>query len=84
MEKEKEPWRSTLIHHQRKIKNLVTRKERSWTLPSASAIFRYLSNFHNAEQEELRGMRKAFMPASNEHLKAVGKINAKLISVGDR
>jgi len=60
------------------------RKGRSRTLPSASAIFRYISNFHNEQQEKLRVKGKAFIPASNEHLKALGKINAELISFGDR
>ncbi len=60
------------------------RKGRSRTLPSASAIFRYIANFHNEQQEKLRVKGKAFIPASNEHLKALGKINAELISVGDR
>jgi hypothetical protein len=60
------------------------RKERTRTFPSASAIFRYLENFHNAEQEKLRVKGKAFIPASNEHLKVFGKINAEMISLGGR
>lgn len=60
------------------------RKERTRTFPSASAIFRYLANFHNAEQEKVRANGKAFIPSSNGHLKAMGKINSELISVGDR
>jgi hypothetical protein len=60
------------------------RKERMRAFPSASAIFRYLANFHNAAQEKLRVKGKAFIPASNEHLRAFGKINAEMISVGDR
>jgi hypothetical protein len=60
------------------------RKERTRTFPSASAIFRYLANFHNTEQEKHRVKGKAFIPASNEHLKAFGKINAEMISIGDR
>jgi hypothetical protein len=60
------------------------RKGRRRTLPSASAILRYIANFHNAEQEQLRVKGKAFIQASNEPLKAFGKINAELISFGDR
>jgi len=55
------------------------RKGRSRTLPSASAIFRYLGNFHNAEGEELREKRKAFIPAANDHLQALGRINGDLM-----
>jgi len=59
------------------------RKERTRTFPSASAIFRYLSKFHNAEGEKLRVKGKAYIPASNEYLKALGKINAEMIDIGD-
>jgi len=60
------------------------RKERTRTFPSVSAIFRYLANFHNAEQEKLRIKGKAFIPEPNEYLNVFGKINAEMISVGDR
>jgi len=73
-----------LTRKERRMVKKRWRKGRSRTLPSASAIFRYLANFHNAEQEELRVKGKAFIPAPKEHLKAFGKINAGLISVGDR
>ncbi len=60
------------------------RKGRTRTLPSASAIFRYLGGFHDAGQEGLRQEGKAFIPAPNEHLKAFGKINAELLGVACR
>jgi hypothetical protein len=59
------------------------RKGRTRTFPSASAIFRYLSKFHNAEAEKLRVKGKAYIPASNEYLRALGKINAGMIDMGD-
>jgi len=55
------------------------RKERKRTMPSASVIFRYLSKFHDKEQEELRVGGKAFIPAANEHLVAFSRINSELI-----
>ncbi len=55
------------------------RKERKRTFPSASVIFRYLSNFHDEEQEKLRTAGKAFIPAANEHLKMLRRINGELI-----
>ncbi len=55
------------------------RKGRKRTMPSASAIFRYLSNFHDKEQEALRVEGKAFIPAANEHLRAFSRINSELI-----
>lgn len=55
------------------------RKERKRTFPSASVIFRYLSKFHDEEQEKLRTAGKAFIPAANEHLKMLRRINGELI-----
>jgi hypothetical protein len=55
------------------------RRGRSRTLPSSSAIFRYLSYFHDEGQEGLREKGKAFIPAANEHLKALGLINRDML-----
>ena len=44
------------------------RKERKRSVPSPSAVFRYLSALHDAEQEGLRQLGKAFIPRPNEHL----------------
>lgn len=55
------------------------RKGRSRTLPSASALFRYLANFHDAEEEKHRQEGKAFIPQANDHLKAIIRINKELI-----
>ena len=54
------------------------RKEKTRAVPSASSIFRYLEKFHNAEQEKLRQPGKAFIPAPNEHLQGLVKINKEL------
>ena len=53
------------------------RKEKNRSVPSPSAAFRYLSNFHDPEQEKLRKKTdiKAFIPAPNEHLKGLEQIN---------
>ncbi|MFQ5621673.1 MAG: IS1380 family transposase [Candidatus Nanoarchaeia archaeon] len=56
------------------------RKEKRRTVPSASAVFRYLASFHDAEQENLRQTGKAFIPESNEHLKGFTKINSDFLS----
>jgi hypothetical protein len=55
------------------------RKGRSRTLPSASALFRYLGNFHDVEQERHREKGRAFIPAANDHLKALARINGDLM-----
>lgn len=55
------------------------RKERKRTMPSASVIFRYLSNFHDKGQEKFRVDGKAFIPAANEYLQAFSRINRDLL-----
>jgi len=51
------------------------RKERERSVPSPSAVFRYLSVFHDFEQEALRQPGKAFIMAANEHLAGFVKVN---------
>ena len=56
------------------------RKEKKRAVPSASSVFRYLSNFHDSEQEDIRKEAdvKAFIPASNDHLIGLEKVNKDL------
>jgi len=53
------------------------RKEKKRSVPSPSAAFRYLSEFHDAEQEKNREASKvkAFIPKLNEHLKGLIQVN---------
>ena len=65
----------------RKVKRALLRrwrKEKTRTVPSPSSIFRYLAKFHSIEQEGLRQPGKAFIPAPNEHLQGLVKINKEL------
>jgi len=65
----------------RKVKRALLRrwrKEKTRTVPSPSSIFRYLAKFHNIEQEKLRQPGRAFIPAPNEHLQGLVKINKEL------
>ena len=55
------------------------RKERQRTVPSPSAVFRYLSAFHDVEQERLRRPGKAFIPAANEHLGGFAEVNREFL-----
>jgi hypothetical protein len=48
-------------------------------IPSATSIFRYLSHFHDEEQEARRVQGTAFIPQPNEHLKGLSRINAELV-----
>lgn len=71
----------TEIHGlKRKVRRALERrwrKEKKRSVPSPSAVFRYLSKFHDAKQEELRLSSdvKAFIPRHNEHLKGLREIN---------
>jgi len=53
------------------------RKEKKRSLPSPSAVFRYLSWFHDSEQEKIRteSSIKAFIPTPNEHLTGLEQVN---------
>jgi hypothetical protein len=55
------------------------RRQKVRSVPSASAIFRYLAVFHDREQERLREPGRAFIPRSNQWLKALGKVNREFV-----
>jgi hypothetical protein len=55
------------------------RKERSRTVPSSSSIFRYLSAFHDKDEEKKRVEGKAFIPVPNEHLRGLAMVNAEMV-----
>lgn len=48
-------------------------------VPSSSSVFRYLSSFHNAEEEKKRVAGKAFIPASNQYLRGLSKVNGEMM-----
>jgi hypothetical protein len=56
------------------------RKERSRSIVSPSAARRYLSLFHDEEQESLREAGKAFIPKANEDLLGLRRVNAEFVS----
>ncbi len=60
------------------------RKERHRTVPSPSAVFRYLSGFHDREEEQQRQPHQAFIPAANPALHGLGKVNADLVAFVQR
>jgi len=55
------------------------RKEKTRSVPSSSAVFRYLSEFHDRAQDGLREGGKAFIPLSNEALVGLCKVNKDLV-----
>ena len=56
------------------------RKERKRAVPSPSGVFRYMAAFDNPAEESKRALGQAFIPAANEHLQALGRVNAELLS----
>ena len=56
------------------------RKEQQRSVPSPSSVFRYLSAFHDPEQEELREAGKAYIPGANEYLRGFAKVNGDFLS----
>ena len=56
------------------------RKERTRAVPSPSSVFRYLSAFQDDEEEQKREPHRAFIPASNEHLRGLARVNADLVA----
>ena len=49
------------------------RGERRRSVPSESAVFRYLEGFHNADEEASRQAHRAFIPAPNQALEGLYK-----------
>jgi hypothetical protein len=56
------------------------RKERHRSVPSPSALFRYLEAFHNPGEEMRRKAGKAFIPAPNEHLQGLRRANQDFVA----
>jgi len=56
------------------------RKEKTRSVPSSSSVFRYLAEFHDKDQEQLRRPGKAFIPESKEELKGLCQVNKGLMA----
>ena len=59
------------------------RREKRRAVPSPSAVFRYLGEFHDPEQERARhaeGAPEAFIPAPNEALQGLALVNRDLLA----
>jgi hypothetical protein len=69
-----------LTRQQRRAMERRWRKEHHRSVPSASALFRYLGAFHDPEGEKKRERGKAFIPAPNEHLQGLRKANRDFVA----
>lgn len=68
-----------LSRPQRRALERRFRRQRGRTVPSASAVFRYLAGFHDQEQEGLRVPGRAFIPPPTEGLLGLRWVNRDLI-----
>lgn len=73
-----------LPRNERRILERRWRKERGRTFVSCSPVFRYLAAFHDQAQEEKRQPHSAFIPAANQHLKSLGKVNRDFVAFVQR
>ena len=55
------------------------RVERRRSVPSESAVFRYLEMFHDAGAEAMRQAHRAFIPAPNGAMEGLRRVNADLV-----
>jgi hypothetical protein len=69
-----------LTRQQRRAQERRWRKEQHRSVPSPSAVFRYLGAFHNPDEEEKREKNKAFIPAPNGHLQGLMRVNRDLVA----
>ena len=60
------------------------RKERKRAFPSPSVVFRYLTSFVNSAEETKRARGHAFIPAANERLQALRRVNPDLLRFAQR
>ena len=56
------------------------RKKAGRTVPSASPVFRYLAAYHDPQEETRRVPGSAFIPAPNEYLRALGRVNQEMVA----
>ena len=73
-----------LSRRERRAATRRFRKERKRSVPSPSAVFRYLRAFHDPGQEALRSPKRAFIPAPTDCLKGLGRVNGGLAAFAQR
>ncbi len=69
-----------MSRRERRAQERRWRKKRCRTVPSPSAVFRYLGEFHDQGEESRRQAHTAFIPAPNQALLGLGKVNGELLA----
>ena len=65
---------------ERRARERRWRKEQHRSVPSPSALFRYLAAFHDPLEEKKREKGKAFIPAPNQHLSGLARVNRDFVA----
>ncbi len=53
-------------------------------MPSSSAVFRYLSKFHDEEEETKREPHRAFIPSATDALGGLRRVNSEMVGFCQR
>ena len=53
-------------------------------MPSSSAVFRYLSKFHDEEEETKREPHRAFIPSATDALGGLRRVNSEMVGFRQR
>lgn len=69
-----------LDRRQRRSVQRRWRKEKRRSVPSPSAVFRYLEAFHDESQEAKRVRGKAWIPSPTEALRSLGEVGKDLVA----
>jgi len=69
-----------LTRQQRRAQERRWRKEHHRSVPSPSAVFRYLEAFHEPDEEKKRKKGKAFIPAPNQYVLGLMKVNRDFVA----
>ena len=69
-----------LSRQQRRARERRWRKKQHRSVPSPSAIFRYLEAFHDPLEEKKREKGTAFIPAPNQHVQGLVRVNRDLVA----
>ena len=75
---------SGLKRKERRAEERQWRKKQKRAVPSPSVVFRYLGAFNDPLEEAKRGMGHAFIPAPNEHLENLGRVNQDILRFAQR
>ncbi|MBI2908269.1 MAG: transposase, partial [Chloroflexi bacterium] len=75
---------SGLKRKERRAEERQWRKKQKRAVPWPTVVFRYLGAFNNPVEEARRGMGHAFVPAPNEHLVNLGRVNEDMLRFGQK